>query len=311
MNIRKVGIVGTGTIGASWAAFFAGKGLHVKMYDSDPDVCARALKKAADMIGFLTQSGLLAPEDPERRVGLIQAVKSLEEVLEGVQWVQESALETYEVKQQIYHILDAHADPEVILASSSSGLLMTVIQKATVRPGRCLIAHPFNPPHLVPLVELVPGKKTSEKTISQSTSFFEKLGKLPVVLKKEVPGHIANRLAAALWREAIHLVLEDVASVSDVDRAISSGPGIRWALMGPHLTYHLGGGTGGIGHFIDHLGPAFESWWRDMATWVSLPSNAKEVLARGLTKEIQGGKNLEELMEWRDRNLAKLIRQLY
>jgi 3-hydroxybutyryl-CoA dehydrogenase len=149
-----------------------------------------------------------------------------------VQLVQESVAENYEIKQQVFKELDSYTQPDAILASSSSGLLMTPIQQVTNHPGRCLIAHPFNPPHLIPLVELVPGDKTDELTVLRMKDFYEKLGKVPVVLKKAVPGHIANRLALALWREAVDLVIQGIASVEDVDKAVSAGPGLRWAVMG-------------------------------------------------------------------------------
>jgi len=310
LGTGAIGVVGGGVIGTSWAAFFASKGFMVKIYDIDKEALRKSLKQARDTMAFMSQKGLMDPRTLDRTDTLLSAAQSLEEVAEGVQWVQESAAENYRVKHQIYQILDTCAPPDAILASSSSGLLMTEIQKAATVPERCLIAHPFNPPHLVPLVELVPGVKTSKGTIGKARSFFERQGKLPVVLKKEVPGHIANRLAAALWREAIHLILEGVASVSDVDRAVSYGPGIRWALMGPHLTYHLGGGEGGIGHFIDHLAPAFESWWQDLACWDEFPRAAKEALTEGIAEEVQG-KHPSELVKWRDEKLVRLMKELY
>jgi 3-hydroxyacyl-CoA dehydrogenase len=307
MKHQTIGIVGTGLIGSSWAAFFAGRGYRAKMFDPDPGALDRAVTAASEMLAFLIDKGLTAD-----RAGahLLDPVGSLEEAAIGVEWVQESAAEDYQVKHQVYRVLDAAAAEDVVLASSSSGLLITEIQKAAARPERCLIAHPFNPPHLVPLVELVPGKRTSPEKMAEAARFLEGLGKLPVVLKKEVPGHIANRLAAALWREAIDLVLSGVATVGDVDRAVFGGPGIRWALMGPHLTYHLGGGEGGIEHFIEHLGPAFESWWEDLAAWSRPPDRAREVLAQGLREEIRG-QSPAELARWRDRKLVELIKDIH
>ncbi len=301
--------MGTGLIGASWAAFFASRGMRVKMFDPDPAALDRAVRMASERLAFLRDQGLTDDRTGDE-TKLLTPVASLEEAAAEAQWVQESAAEDYLVKHEVYRALDAGTAPDVILASSSSGLLMTEIQKATTRPERCLIAHPFNPPHLVPLVELVPGRLTSPVVMTEATLFFEELGKLPVVLKKEVPGHIANRLAAALWREAIDLVLAGVATVRDIDRAVCGGPGLRWALMGPHLTYHLGGGDGGIDHFIDHLGPAFESWWEDMAAWKRLPRQAKELLAQGLREELQE-RSPAELARWRDHKLVHLIKDIH
>jgi 3-hydroxyacyl-CoA dehydrogenase len=187
---------------------------------------------------------------------------------------------------------------------------MTEIQKVANKPERCIIAHPFNPPHLMPLVEVVPGKQTSERTAKKVCDFFIRLGKVPVLLKKEVPGYIANRLSAALWREAIDLVSNDVATVEDVDKALSAGPGLRSALMGPHMTYHLGGEKGGIEYFVDHLGPAFESWWRFMNTWTSIPHSSVKKVIDGVRHEM-GTNTLEDMVRWRDDKLIELLRIIY
>ena len=310
MKIQSVGIVGTGVIGSSWAAFYASKGFEVKMYDIDPSFCHKGLSRAIEYVEVLREQGLLSENACRKAISDMTVVNDLNEAIKDVQLIQESAAETYEVKHQIFKAIDAETPPDVILASSSSGLLMTEIQKVTQHPQRCLIAHPFNPPHLIPLVELVPGDQTNDNTISKMKSFFEGLGKIPVVLKKEAPGHIANRLAAALWREATDIVLKGIASVEDVDKALFAGPGIRWALMGQHLIYHLGGGEGGIEYFIDHLGPAFEGWWKSMATWTSLPQEAKSILVEGVKEEIKG-KNLTEVTQWRDEKLVKLLKVIY
>lgn len=305
--IRRIGVVGAGVIGSSWAAFYASKGLEVKLYDIDPAFRRKGLRMTSENIEALREGGMLSAEAAEEARNKVTTSDDLNEAVADVQWVQESAAENYETKQKLFGALDEAASPDAVLASSSSGLLMTEIQKHARHPERCLIAHPFNPPHLIPLVELVPGAKTGPETVSAAKSFFERLGKVPVVLKKEAPGHIANRLAAALWREATDIVLRGVASVEDVDRALSAGLGLRYALMGQHLIYHLGGGEGGMAHFIEHLGPAFERWWRDMADWTSLPPHAKEALVRGVQEET-GGKSPGEIAKWRDERLIKLLK---
>jgi len=307
MKIKSVGIVGTGVIGSSWAAFYASKGFMVKMHDIDPSLCQKGFRMAKDYLEVLRVRGLLPENACKKAIADTTVVNDLTEAVKDVQLVQESAAENYEVKHQVFKVMDAETSPDVILASSSSGLLMTEIQKATQHPERCLIAHPFNPPHLILLVELVPGEQTDDNTISKMKTFFEDLGKVPVVLKKEAPGHIANRLAAALWREATDIVLKGIASVEDVDKALFAGPGIRWAFMGQHLIYHLGGGEGGIEHFIDHLGPAFEQWWKSMDTWTSLPPEAKSILAEGVKEELRG-RSLTEVTQWRDDTLIKLLK---
>ena len=310
MKVESIAIIGTGVIGSSWAAFYASKGFQVKMWDVDADLCQKGHQQAVDTIELLQAQGILSGDRVAESISRIETTSGLEQAVENVQLVQESVAENYEIKQQVFKALDAHTGADVILASSSSGLLMTPIQQVTNHPGRCLIAHPFNPPHLIPLVELVPGDGTDEQTISNMKIFYEKLGKVPVVLKKAVPGHIANRLALALWREAVDLVAKGIASVEDVDKAVSAGPGLRWAVMGPHMIYHLGGGEGGMDHFIDHFAPAVKVWWESLASWTTLPPDAKSMLVDGL-KEEMGDRTLSDVNRWRDEKLIKLLKVLY
>ena len=291
--IRQIGILGTGTIGSSWATFFASHGMKVRMHDIDPAVVERGIGKACDNLEALVRYGLLEKERLEAARGNITPAGNMSSLLDETDYVQESVAETYEVKAKVYAEMDRLASPATILASSSSGLLMSEIQKHVARPGRCLIAHPFNPPHLVPLVELVPGRNTDPAVVERVKRFFEGMGKIPVVLKMEVPGHIANRLAAALWREAIDLVIRGVASVEDVDKALYAGPGIRWAFMGQHMIYHLGGGEGGYGYFIDHIGKAFGAYWREMASWSEISSGVAETSYRG-SQEVDGRKKMPQ-----------------
>ncbi len=309
-DFKSVGIIGTGVIGSSWAAFYSITGMEVKLYDLFDRSRRNVLKRALNFIDGTNAGGLITDEEQKRAVSRLKTAETIEETAKDVDIIQESVAENYSVKHEVFKIADAESHPETIIMSSSSGLLMTEIQKVTQHPGRCLIAHPFNPPHLIPLVELVPGEQTDQKILLRAKEFFEAAGKTPVVLKKEVPGHIANRLSAALWREAVDIVLKGVADVKDVDKALRAGPGLRWALMGPHLTYHLGGGEGGIKHFIDHLGPAFETWLKDMAVWTEFPPESREILYEGVENEIEG-KNQAELARWRDEKLTELIKLLY
>ena len=310
MQVESIAIIGAGVIGSSWAAFYGTKGLQVKMWDVDAEQCQKGYQHSIDYIRLLQEQEILSGDDVEQSIARIATVSGLEQAVEGVELVQESAAENYEVKQQVFKSLDAHTEANVILASSSSGLLMTEIQKVTRFPGRCLIAHPFNPPHLIPLVELVPGNATDEDTILKMKRFYESLGKVPVILKKAVPGHLANRLAMALWREAVDLVVQGIASVEDVDKAVCAGPGLRWAIMGPHMIYQLGGGEGGMDHFIDHFGPAVKAWWESMATWTTLPPETKTLLVDGLKAEM-GDRTLSDLNRARDEKLIKMLKILY
>lgn len=208
--------------------------------------------------------------------------------------------------------MDSYAPSHAIIASSSSGLLISELQRIVTKPERCLIAHPWNPPHLLPLVELVPSKKTSSVTIDHAYDFMTRIGKMPVVVRTEVPGHIANRLQAAVWREAIDLVDRGVCSVEDVDKALVAGPGLRWAFMGSNLALHLGGGSGGLKYFIEHLGPAFSIWWRDMSTWEKISASAEAKIVQGIKESIQvKSKTTFELTHWRDTKLIQLLGLLY
>lgn len=308
-SIRTVACLGAGTIGSSWATFFASKGLEVRLYDIDPDTALQGADRARTDLGRMAEMDLLAQGEALLAVGRIQHFESLEEALADVDLIQESVREDYETKADLFRAIEPLIDADVVIASSSSGLLMTRMQSVLEHPERTLIAHPFNPPHLIPLVELVPGEKTDPAVVEAMRVFFTDLGKVPVVLKKEVPGHIANRLAAALWRESIDLVASGVASVEDVDNALRAGPGLRWALMGQHRIYHLGGGDGGYRHLIDHIGSAAEAWWASMPTWTKIPEDAKEQVIRGVEESV-GERTVQELAQERDRNLAKILKAL-
>jgi carnitine 3-dehydrogenase len=307
---QKVGIVGTGLIGAGWAAFYASKGLAVCLFDADASARQAGRERTLTYLAFLREHGLLAPGDHDRAVARVAVTDDLSEAVAGARLVQESVTERYDVKKDVFRRIDRAAEPDAIVASSSSGLLISELQTVMEHPGRSLIAHPFNPPHLIPLVELVPGKQTAPQVLAEAKTLLESLGKVPVVLQKEVPGHIANRLQAAVWREAIHLVLEGVASVADVDKALAAGPGIRWALFGPHLIFHLGGGPGGIQHFIDHVGVSWNALWTDMASWTSLPAETTAALVSGVREEI-GDRPLEQIAQWRDAKVVQLLKAIY
>ncbi|RKX34758.1 MAG: 3-hydroxyacyl-CoA dehydrogenase [Verrucomicrobia bacterium] len=308
-RIKTVACVGAGTIGSSWATFFASKGLDVRLYDIDQAILIRGYDMALENLVRMESMELLGKGEAEIARRRIQKQETLEGALAGVDLVQESVREDYKTKADLFERLEPLVAPGTVIASSSSGLLMTRMQSVLEHPERSLIAHPFNPPHLVPLVELVPGEQTDPAVLETAKTFFQELGKVPVVLKKEVPGHIANRLAAALWRESIDLVASGVASVEDVDNALRAGPGLRWALMGQHLIYHLGGGEGGYRHMIDHIGKSFDAYWKTMPTWTEIPDEAKEQIISGVENAV-GDRSIQELVEERDRNLARILKAL-
>jgi 3-hydroxyacyl-CoA dehydrogenase len=223
----------------------------------------------------------------------------------GADFVQENAPEREDAKIPLLHRLDAVLPPEVVIASSSSGLLISRLQTACRHPERCVIGHPFNPPHLIPLVEVVGGDKTAPAAVETALAFYRAIGKQPIHIRREVAGHVANRLQAALWREAVSLVANGVASVADIDTAISQGPGLRWAFMGPHLTFHLAGGTGGMEHFLGQFAGPMQSWWQDLGQPV-LNREVSGALTDGIAAEA-AGRDIDTLAAERDRFLVELL----
>ena len=300
--IRRVAIIGTGVIGASWAAMFLAKGLDVVATDVAPNAEA-TLREFVDRAWPALQALGLAPEASRARLSF---EPDLEAAVRGADLVQENGPERIDFKRELYGKLDRLLPPSTLIASSSSGLTMSEIQKGCdSHPERCFIGHPFNPPHLIPLVELVGGALTSEETLQRAAAFYDGLGKRTVRLNKEVPGHVANRLAAALLREVMYLVDEDVISVADVDAAICFGPGLRWGVMGPMLLYHLGGGAGGIDHWFDQFTGPITAWWEVLGDPQITPELRAKVTA-GVMAEV-GGRSVESLAEQRDRELMGLL----
>lgn len=312
MVFESVACIGAGLIGHNWAALFAIKGFKVRLHDVRAEQLESAKRKIEGSLNFLERKGLLDESKVEKALDRIMLTTDLVEAVEDVDYVQESIYERYDAKKAVFRELDAHTSKDVILASSTSGLLMTEIQRVVDRPERCVIAHPWNPPLLIPLVEVVPGEKTAQSIVDATYEFMLKLGKVPVVLKREVPGFIGNRLQAALWREAISLVDRGVASVEDVDKALRAGPGIRWGLMGSHMTLHLGGGKGGIESFITHLGPTYSTIWRDMDCWIEIPPSTAEKIVKGVDEMMKGtGKSMDEIAKWRDEKLVEILKIIY
>jgi 3-hydroxyacyl-CoA dehydrogenase len=300
--IRRIAVLGTGAIGASWTALFLAKGLEVVATDVAPNAQA-ALKRFIESAWPALKRLGLADGASQSRVSfttdLVTAVKDAD-------LIQENGPERIEFKKKLYGQLDELLPAEVIIASSSSGLTMSEIQSACAsHPERCVIGHPFNPPHLVPLVEIVGGAKTSEETIQRVANFYTALGKRTVRLRKEVPGHVANRLQAALSREVYHLVSEGVVSASDVDTALSWGPGLRWGLMGSLLLNHLGGGQGGIEHFFEQFAGPMTAWWKVLGQPV-LTTEVQKKLVESVREEV-GERSIEELATVRDEMLLELI----
>jgi carnitine 3-dehydrogenase len=297
----RIGVVGTGVIGAGWAAYYLARGFDVAATDPAPGAEA-ALRALVDRMWMsLTRIGLADGASRDR----LTFDADLSRALAGVDFVQENAPERLDLKRRLLRDISAAVRDDVIIATSSSGLLISEIQDAATHPERVVLGHPFNPPHLIPLVEVVGGRRTSAPVIAATVDFYRSIGKKPIHLQREVKGHVANRLQAALWREAFYLVDQGVATVADIDAAIAHGPGLRWALLGPFINLHLSGGAGGIGHMIDHLGPAIEDWWRDLGE-LTIDADVRAKLVDGVRDELSRV-SVDLMTEERDALLIELL----
>ncbi len=302
-NVEHIGIVGTGTIGASWAGYFLARGYQVTATDPAPEFESYVLNyiekawPALEALGVVTERG-----NPDQ----ITLAKEPATALREVQFIQESVPERLDLKRRVYAEIEPVIAPETIIASSASGLMVSELQSQALHPERFALAHPFNPPHLIPLVEVLGGQQTDPAVVDWVLDFYNGCGKEAIRINKEVPGHVANRLQAALWREAIHLVADGVASVADVDRAIASGPGLRWAIFGPHMTFHLGSGGAGMDVFIERYKESFHRWWADLGD-PQLTVEIGQLLAAGLEEE-EAGRSFEQLAAERDAKLVALLK---
>jgi len=292
--IRRIAIVGTGVIGASWAALFLAHGLEVIATDPAPNAEENLREYIDNAWPALEQLGLSSGASKER----LSFTTKLSDALEGVDLVQENGPERPDFKIKLFADMDALTPETTILASSSSGIPIGISQSSCKHPERCVIGHPFNPPHLIPLVEVVGSEKTSSATIERAIAFYASIGKRPIHVRKEVVGHVANRLQAALYREVVYLIEQDVLSVSDADAAVSWGPGLRWGVMGPNLLFHLAGGQGGIHHFMEHLAGPMTTWWKDLGNPEFTP-DLKEKIVQGVLAEA-GNQSIDELAGERD-----------
>ena len=309
-DIHRVACVGAGLIGQDWATLFCSKGYEVVLQDVSEAVLEKSMMGVRSNLQFLEAKTLLEPGEAEASLRRIKTSRSVSEAAGHADYIQESVPDDYDLKRRVFREMDSTAPNQAILASSSSGLLMTEIQKATTRPWRCVLVHPVLPAYLIPLVEIAGGEQTSRETTAVAYDFMKKLGKAPVLLKREVPGYIVNRLQAALLREAIDLVDKDVASAEDIDKAFCMGIGLRDPIIGPFLRIHLAGG--GVERFIENFSRSYRHRWETMETWTSIPPSAAEKVIGGVKEmEVVRKKNLEEIKNWRDEmlvNLLKLVR---
>lgn len=300
-EVKRAAVLGAGTIGASWTAWFLARGIAVDVWDPRPEAETYVQRYVAEAWPAMARLGMVSYADPDAW----RFRASAQDAVADADFVQENAPERLEVKRDLYARIDDALRGDAILASSTSGLLISEMQAGFRSAPRFAVGHPFNPPHLIPLVEVVAGNDTAAETVAWCLEFYRDIGKRPIHIRKEARGHLANRLQAALWREAVSAVVTGLASVEDVDTAISAGPGLRWAAMGPHMTFHLGGGEGGIEHMLRQFRPAFEAWWATMSTPELSDITCRQIID-GIKAEAQG-RSIAELAAERDAVLLPLL----
>jgi carnitine 3-dehydrogenase len=303
-DVRNITCIGGGPIGAGWSAYFLAQGYQVTSYLHDPEEEA-ALRALIDNAWISLQELGLAPGASLEN---LHCSSDLAQACANADFVQESAPENMALKQALYTQLGELVPAHVVIASSTSGLSVTDIQKECVTPARAVVGHPFNPPYLLPLVEIVKGQQTDPNAVQWLVEFYTLAGKSPLVLRKEIPGFIATRLQEAIWREALHMVANDEATVEEIDQAITNGPGPRWAIMGPCLTFHNGGGEGGMAYNLEQFGPALKLPWTRLEA-PELTQELRDKMVDGCIREA-GDRDYTALSRERDRGLVAISKAL-
>lgn len=301
-DVTRVACIGAGPIGGGWTAHFLAKGYKVKTYVHDTAEVEALKRLIENAWESLIEMGLSKGASLDN----FSWSSDLEEVVEDAEFIQESVPEVLSLKQSFYKTLDSLVDPNVVIASSTSGLSMTDIQIHCENPGRTVVGHPFNPPYLLPLVEMIGGEKTNLQTIQWTKAFYEAAGKSLLVLKKEVPGFIATRLQEAIWREALHMVANGEATVEQIDQAVVNGPGPRWALMGPCEIFHVGGGEGGMAYCLDQFGPALKLPWTRLVA-PELTSELRNEMVDGCER-LSEGQDFASLTKKMNRGLVEIAK---
>lgn len=312
-EIKKVSCVGAGVIGYSWALYLALKKYDTTVYDVTEEALELARNRIHESLMSLLKNDVVEQgecEDIEKRISY---TLSMEEAVNGALFIIESGPESYEIKRDIVREIEEFVSEEAIIASSTSGLLITEIARDAKHPERFIGAHPYNPPHLIPLVEITKGDKTSEEVVETAKEFFTMIGKEPVVLQKEALGFICNRLQMALYREVCKLVMDGVCTIEDADKAVTFGPGLRWGIMGPSLVFQLGGGKVGIDGLLKHLGPSIKLWLEDMADFKEIPEEFGKIARAGVEEEMKNrspeiGNDDASLAEYRDKMLIEMLK---
>jgi len=298
--IKKIAVIGTGVIGSGWIVRLLAHNKKVIAYDKDIKLKKKIITEIKRTWPYVKKLF----NKKKLKLKNFSYVTSLKEALKDADFVQESVPENYKLKTKLMELIGKYSKPNVIISSSSSGLLPSRIYSKCKNPSRTIIAHPFNPVYIIPGVEIVPGKKTKKNFLNKANKFYKSISMNPIVLKKELPGYLSDRLQEALWREALHIVNEGYASTKDLDRAIEDGPGMRWSLMGTFLTFHLAGGKAGMKHMLEQFGPALKLPW----TKLKAPKLSKKLSNRVIsgTRKQAKGKSVSELSKIRDEYLVYL-----
>lgn len=312
-DIRKVACVGAGVIGYSWALYYSLKELSVTVYDLTDEKLQLAKKRIHESLVNLKQNDVVNENEIDEIESRISYTTSMEEAVKDVQFITESGPENYEVKRKMAEDMEKYTSSDTIIASSTSGLLVTEIAKNAKHPERFIGAHPYNPPHLIPLVELTRGEKTDDHVLEVAKEFYQMIDKEPVVLQKEALGFICNRIQMAVYREVCNLVMKGVCTIEDADKAVTYGPGLRWAIMGPSLVFELGGGEGHIDGLMKHLNPSISLWLHDMADFKDFPEEFPEIARKGVDEALKNrpkeiGNDDQSLAEYRDKMLISLLK---
>lgn len=312
-DIKDIAIVGSGVIGYSWALSFAMNGHPVRVYDINDGSLKLAKERIHESLVNLAQNKVINPNKIEKIEKRIDYSTSIEKTVEKSKFIVESGPEKYEIKWSIVEEIEKYASEDAIVASSTSGLLITEIAKNAKHPERFIGAHPYNPPHLIPLVEITKGEKITEENVKLAYDLYKSIKKEPVILQKEALGFICNRIQMAVYREVCDLVMRGVCTIEDADKAVTYGPGIRWAIMGPSLVFELGGGQGHIDGLMKHLNESINLWLNDMADWKEFPEKFPEVARKGVEEALKNrnpeiGNTDESLAEYRDKMLIEILK---
>ncbi len=298
---KKLAVVGTGVIGNGWIARFLAQGHDVVAYDPSEGTEERTREVIQRAWPSLEKLGLAEGASKDR----LTFVPTLEEAVKDAYLIQENVPEREELKKNVLASIDAHAKSDAIIGSSTSGIMPSVLQNGLKNPERFIVAHPFNPVYILPLVELVGGKQTTKAVMEQAEEFYQSVGMKTLVIQKEIEGHVADRLMEALWRESLHLVNDGIATTEEIDAAIIYGAGLRWAQMGPFLTFHLAGGDQGMRHMLEQFGPALKLPWTKLEA-PELTDELKEKVIEGCETHA-GDASVAELERKRNEFLVKLL----